>query len=87
MFSSKITPNFYILIFKEHIRHIYNARKIKHENSQFKLNLKNRLWFTSCYKLKNYWQGSLILQYNKFLDIGNSDNKGKKKPLPAKSEL
>ena len=34
MFSSKITPSFYILIFKEHIRHIYNDLKIKHKNFQ-----------------------------------------------------
>ena len=34
MFSSKITPNFYILIFKEHTRHISNDLKIKHKNSQ-----------------------------------------------------
>ena len=32
-FSSKIAPNVYILIFKEH-RHIYNDLKIKRENSQ-----------------------------------------------------
>ena len=34
MFSIKITPNFHILIFKEHIRHICYDLKIKHKNSQ-----------------------------------------------------
>ena len=33
-FSSKIAPSLYILIFKEHIRLIYNDLKIKRENSQ-----------------------------------------------------
>ena len=33
-FSSKIAPSLYILIFKEHMRHIYNDLKIKRENSQ-----------------------------------------------------
>ena len=33
MFSSKITPNFYILIFKEHTRHISNDLKIKQKLS------------------------------------------------------
>ena len=32
MFSSKITTNFYILIFKEHTRHISNDLKIKRKN-------------------------------------------------------
>ena len=34
MFSSKMAPSLYILIFKEHMRHIYNDLKIKHKNSQ-----------------------------------------------------
>ena len=98
MFSSKIAPNFYILIFKEHIRHIYNALRLSTKTLSLspwasseayclKLNLKNRLWFISCYKLQNWWQGSLILQYNKFLDIGQSDNKETNKPLPSRSKL
>ena len=33
-FSRKIAPSIYILIFKEHIRLIYNDLKIKRENSQ-----------------------------------------------------
>ena len=33
-FSSKIAPSLYILIFKEHMRHIYDDLKIKRENSQ-----------------------------------------------------
>ena len=33
-FSSKIAPNLYILMIKEHSRHIYDDLKIKRENSQ-----------------------------------------------------
>ena len=73
-FSSKIAPNVYILIFKEH-RHIYNDLKIKRENSQ----VHSLLQITKL--VPGMWQ------YNKFLDIVNSDEKERKQPLPSRSNL
>ena len=43
---------------------------------------KNHYWFTSYYKLQRKCWGSLNLQYDKCLDIDNSDNKETKKRLP-----
>ena len=71
-FSSKIAPSLYILIFKEHIRLIYNDLKIKRENSQ----VHSLLQITKL--VPGMWQ------YNKFLDIVNSDKKETKQPLPSR---
>ena len=74
-FSSKIAPSLYMLIFKEHIRLIYNDLKIKRENSQ----VHSLLQITKL--VPGMWQ------YNKFLDIVNSDKKETKQPLPSRSNL
>ena len=66
----------YVNLQRTHQTYLY-CTKIKHENSQFipmglergllfKLNLKNRLWFTSCYRLQNQMTGQFnlaILRY------------------------
>ena len=76
-FSSKIAPILYILVIKEHTRHIYDDLKIKRENSQVH----------SLLQIKKLMPGSIDLAIQQILRYFSSDKKETKKPLPSRSKL